>query len=378
MITIEKPENEDARLEALRAYQVLDSAQEQDYDDIVNMASEICDASVAYVSFIDEDRQWFKSTKNFDVKELPRNESICAYAITTPEKMLVIDNLQNDERFDDHPAVTGDMNVKFYASVALVNDDGYELGTICVFDKREKELRKKQLEALKALARQVINVLELKKLQLVHERNIQILDQRNKTFEKYVVNQTNSVSSTLSSINMMTDLLKKHMNDDNTKKAKDQIPKIQNSSAEVIKIIDQVREDYKLIDMCAKKKERVDLKSTFDDIFSSNTIKRKKASYVYISDKKAIYENKFLIRSLLEKYIEVIVLVNASNEIKFHFNIKSSLGKNEILIIDDAITPIDTSEFLENIHLILNASGTEMKVKFLKGTGHTTKISFQP
>ena len=69
MITIEKPDNEDLRIQALRSYQVLDSAQEQDYDDIVNMASEICDASVAYVSFIDEERQWFKSTKNFDFEE---------------------------------------------------------------------------------------------------------------------------------------------------------------------------------------------------------------------------------------------------------------------------------------------------------------------
>lgn len=159
----ELPSNESERLQALQKYNILDTLPEQVFDDITTIAAQICNVPIALISLIDEERQWFKSHFGLDATETPRDFAFCAHAINEPEKLFEVEDSEKDERFQDNPLVTGDPNVKFYAGSPLINPEGHALGTLCVIDNKANKLTEQQKKSLKALSRQVVSQLELKR-----------------------------------------------------------------------------------------------------------------------------------------------------------------------------------------------------------------------
>ena len=150
------------RLATLREYGVLDSAPEQGYDDITELAAFICGTPISLVSLVDEDRQWFKSHVGLAATETPRSQSFCAHTIQ-PKETLVVSDATTDPRFRENPLVLGDPNIRFYAGAPIVEKGGHVLGTVCVIDTKPRVLNEKQLSALEALARQVVVLLEQRK-----------------------------------------------------------------------------------------------------------------------------------------------------------------------------------------------------------------------
>lgn len=153
-------EYEELRLQALANYQILDTSEEPAFDEIAEVASLICDAPIALISFVDRERQWFKSEKGLGISETPKNMSICAHAICQPG-LLIVPDTTRDPRFADNPLVTGEPHLRFYAGALLESSDGYPLGTLCVLDYQPRELTERQRFALQALANQVMAHLEL-------------------------------------------------------------------------------------------------------------------------------------------------------------------------------------------------------------------------
>jgi len=162
MIPAPLPPDEAARLAALRRYHVLDTPAEECFDDLTKLAAYICGTPIALVTLVDAERQWFKARVGVDVCETPRNISFCAHAILGREPLIVPD-AQQDERFAANPMVTGPMNLRFYAGAPMVTQEGHALGTLCVADKKPRELSGDQREALQGLARQATAQLELRR-----------------------------------------------------------------------------------------------------------------------------------------------------------------------------------------------------------------------
>jgi len=156
------PKDESARLEALRRYAILDTLPEQQFDDLTHLAALICGTPIALISFVDENRQWFKSKIGIDASETSRELSFCAHAILQP-RLLVIPDTLADHRFRSNPLVTAGPKVRFYAGAPLVTQDGHALGTICVVDRVPRELTESQRGALEALARLAVAELELRR-----------------------------------------------------------------------------------------------------------------------------------------------------------------------------------------------------------------------
>ena len=146
--------DEAARLAALRSYRILDTGSEQSFDDLTLLASQICDTPIAAISLIDDRRQWFKSRVGLEITEVPRELAFCVHAIAQGEMLVVPDALQ-DERFRDHPMVTGEPHVRFYVGAPLVSPEGHTLGTLCVVDRVPRTLTDDERQALDALRRQV-------------------------------------------------------------------------------------------------------------------------------------------------------------------------------------------------------------------------------
>jgi len=160
---------EAARVAALNRYAILDSEPEQSFDDLVTLAAHICKVPIAMLSLVDDHRQWFKSKLGVQVRETPRDSSICAHAIQQAHLFIVPDTLQ-DPRFRENPLVVGEPHIRFYAGAPLINEDGYALGTLCVVDREPRELEEDQKDALSALGRLALRQMELRlNLQLLKD-----------------------------------------------------------------------------------------------------------------------------------------------------------------------------------------------------------------
>jgi signal transduction histidine kinase len=154
---------DDERLNALRKYNILDTLPESDYEAITELAAQICQTPIALISFVDEQRQWFKSNRGLIVRETPREVAFCAHNIIDPSSPLIVEDARLDTRFVENPLVTGEPNIVFYAGMPLVDSEGFALGSLCVIDDRVRQLDAAQLSALNTLARQVVNLLALRK-----------------------------------------------------------------------------------------------------------------------------------------------------------------------------------------------------------------------
>jgi len=146
--------DEAARIAALHALEILDTAEEERFDRITRLATRLFDVPIALVSLVDVNRQWFKSCIGLPTRETPRGMSFCAHAIQSDDA-LVIPDAREDARFVDNPLVTGEPHIRFYAGQPLAGPAGHNVGTLCIIDTRPRSMNAVDLESLRDLARVV-------------------------------------------------------------------------------------------------------------------------------------------------------------------------------------------------------------------------------
>ncbi len=175
------------RMQTLHSYNVLDTPHEAEFDDIVQLASSICDTPISLISFLDTDRNWFKAEVGTGLQEAPRDTAFCAHALLETEFVEINDTL-NDPRTRNNPLALGDPHLRFYAGAQLVGHDGLPLGMLCVFDKKPRHLTVQQRNAMQVLARLVMKQLDLR-------RALRIQDTLRREIDHRVKNSLQSVSS---------------------------------------------------------------------------------------------------------------------------------------------------------------------------------------
>ncbi|WP_395334128.1 sensor domain-containing diguanylate cyclase [Novosphingobium sp. BL-8H] len=156
-----KLNDEPGRLAALRRLEVLDTAPEEPFENVVSLVRTVLGVPMAAVTLIDEDRQWFKARSGLGVSETPRNVSFCTHAIRQSEPFL-IDDARLDARFAENPFVTGDPNVRSYAGIPLLTPDGYNVGVLCAIDDKVRTFSSSEVDILSNFARIVMNELQLR------------------------------------------------------------------------------------------------------------------------------------------------------------------------------------------------------------------------
>ena len=153
---------EQARLDAMRRYQLVDEPVEDTYERIAFVAAAIFDTPIATVSLVEQDRVWLAACEGLTgVREVGKEPGLCASVIARDDT-YVINNAAVDPRTLEHPLVRGELGLRFYAAAPIRTHDGYRLGTVNVIDNRPRETTKRQLTALEHLAAIVSDELELR------------------------------------------------------------------------------------------------------------------------------------------------------------------------------------------------------------------------
>lgn len=207
------PENESARLQALESLAVLDTLAEEQYDDIVRIAAQICGAPTALISLVDRERQWFKARLGLDAQETPRAHAFCAHAIADAEPLVVRD-AEADPRFEDNPLVVGEPGIRFYAGAPIEFGDDIRLGTLCVIDYQPRDLDAGQLETLQALSRQVTALLQLRRRNQELAQAAEELKRSNEELDRFAYTVSHDLREPLRSVCGFTDLLKRRHADE--------------------------------------------------------------------------------------------------------------------------------------------------------------------
>ncbi|MEO8876460.1 MAG: ATP-binding protein [Polyangiaceae bacterium] len=158
------PFDEAARLRLLDDYGVMDTAPDPVLDEIVALASAICETPIALVSLVDDTRQWFKARVGLEAQQTPRDVAFCAHVIVADDDgVFAVPDARTDPRFSENPLVKGDPNVVFYAGAPLTVEGGAKLGTLCVIDTKPHQLTAVQEQALTTLSKLVVKHLQYRR-----------------------------------------------------------------------------------------------------------------------------------------------------------------------------------------------------------------------
>ncbi len=165
MLTSTSREGGSATREAERqaevdAYGVVDTLEEEAYDDLTRLAAEVCQVPIALITFLDHDRNWFKSRIGMQQTQAPRESAFCEHLTMQNDEVLIVNDALTDPRFSDNPLVVGNPHIRFYVGAPLISRSGHTLGAICAIDTQPRELDAKQIDTLQFLSKQVMERLE--------------------------------------------------------------------------------------------------------------------------------------------------------------------------------------------------------------------------
>lgn len=199
---------EQQRVSALHKLKILDTEKEREYDDLVELASIICECPVALISLVDVNRQWFKASIGLEVCETPIEHSFCNHAIRYEGEIFEIPDSRSDERFKDNPLTFGDNPIIFYAGVPLKYKEEYNLGTLCVIDHQPRILSQTQRQALVNLANQVVKLFEMRNNNNGLRETQKLLREKNTQLKNFAGVVSHDMKMPLANMILTIDMLK--------------------------------------------------------------------------------------------------------------------------------------------------------------------------
>jgi GAF domain-containing protein len=141
--------------------ELLDTPPDGSFNKLAALAARIFNVPIAIISLVDVDRIWFKSHFGLDINQIDREPGLCSSAILSDDVYL-IEDARNDPRCLSNPLVTSEFGLQFYAAAPLTTDEGHNLGTFCIIDKRQRFINSDQQQMLKQLASIIVDEIELR------------------------------------------------------------------------------------------------------------------------------------------------------------------------------------------------------------------------
>jgi signal transduction histidine kinase len=217
MIKAPIPANDTLRLQDLYSLGILDTPEEDEFSDIVELASRICKTPISLISLVDYSRQWFKAKVGINATETPRDISFCGHAIVMDNDFFEVPDAMKDIRFLDNPLVTGEPNIRYYAGVQLISKKGFHIGMLCVNDTKPNKLTDEQIFALKVLGNHVAKLLDLRITKKQSDEKSKKIESQNEVLQRMLSIIAHDVRGPIGSLKQIFELSEANMLDPTSK-----------------------------------------------------------------------------------------------------------------------------------------------------------------
>lgn len=348
--------NESQRLAALKAYDILDTPAEHEFDELTKLASEICQTPVALITLLDGSRQWFKSVVGTEVRETPKEHAFCAHTIARPKEIMIVEDLRTDQRFKSNPLVTGEPNVVFYAGVPLLSESGFPLGTLCVLDVKPKEMTPQQVLCLEVLAKQVMTQIELKKkisdLRKANESLIEV----NSFVQNFASTAAHDIKNPLTNMMLSTDMMEKHLNSRGDEKGLKMVAITRNATQSLIGIVDEMLNYSKDPASLLLNVETIDFKELVNKI--SSLIKMPENVQIEITEADAtLISSKVALEQIFINLISNAIRYSDKARCLISISVKETISHYLFRVKDNGIGIVDAhKEIIFQKHVTLEQS----------------------
>jgi len=364
MIKPEFPDNELERISCLKEYNLLDTLPESDFDDITYLVASICNVPISLITLLDTKRNFLKSHHGIDIQESPRDISFCGHAILQENDIFIIEDARKDERFIGNPLVDS-LNAVFYAGVPLKNKDGLALGTLCVYDHQPRQLSDLQKKSLITIAKQVMNLFDLRKNNRILDDTKKELTNRNKQLSKFASHVSHDLKSPLSNIISLTQLLKEEENSALTQDSKTYIKFIEESADTLKDYIDGILVHYKAKELIVNsRKENTTVDQLFKDVKKMYALDNQLLKTTSINN--SLFINKPAITQILMNLVDNAIKYNSKSTPEVILDYSQD-QKHHIFSVIDNGNGIETNK-QKNVFELFNTNN-QLDKKGKKGTG---------
>ncbi|SFC49199.1 GAF domain-containing protein [Algibacter lectus] len=282
MIAPDFPKNERERLAQINRYKLLDTLPESDFDNITSLVATICEVPISLITLLDSDRNFLKSHHGIDIQESPRNISFCGHAILQDD-IFIVEDAREDIRFKDNPLVAG-VNAIFYAGVPLITKEGLALGTLCIYDHVPRKLTETQKKALITIAKQVLNLFDLRLNNRLLAESKQELTDRNNELGRFASHVSHDLKSPLANIMSLTTFLKEDEANTFSEESIEYISFIEESAESLKDYIDGILIHYKANELLNADKEYATLNSVFEEVQRIHLLNDKQLKFSNYAD----------------------------------------------------------------------------------------------
>jgi signal transduction histidine kinase len=333
MISPPIPDNEHLRQAAVEKYRLLDTMPEESYDNITSIISTICDAPISLITLVDKNRTFIKSRNGLDMSESPRDTSFCGHAIAGNEEVMIVPDAREDKRFKGNPLVAG-FKAIFYAGAPLIDKNGYKLGTLCVYDHQPRTLTEKQVDALKAMAKQVMSLFEERFQTFELQKMKEQVEVRNQELKDFAGIVSHDLKAPLSNIIMITDLLRK--GEKNLSQQSDQYlgyPK--ESSNSMSRYIDGMLQFYRSEELVSEDYDEVSYVDLIEEVIAM-TVMDESVEVRYIPEKDTtLITNEIALKQILINLISNAVKYSDKDHTKIDIKLIKHQEEYELTVRDN-------------------------------------------
>ncbi len=386
-----------SRVKALRNLRILDTPEEEIFNDIVKTASSICEAPISLITLLDSEKQWFKAKVGVDITETPVEVAFCRFTIMEDDGQMLIEDLTSDPRFKENPFVVNEPNLKAYLGISLETNAGDRIGTVCVFDDKKRTFTQKQIDCLSTLSKVAMKLIEEKVTVKVVEEQNKTLKLINRNLESFSFMVAHDVKAPIRTIQSFSKLLLRSEPIITDAKLNKYLTYVNQSSENLGDIVDNLLNYSRQIQIKSNEFEVVNVSDLMKEVIGILDYNREHLKYEIKNTDTDIFSCKGILKQSIQNIISNAIKYKdtekAAQKLHIEFNQspdsytitfkdngigmdKERVGQVFDLFSKDERSNISTGVGLSVVRELLKKIGGEIQVDSELNVGTTVSLNF--
>jgi len=327
------------RVQALRNLRILDTAEEDAFNDIVKTASSICETPISLITLLDEERQWFKAKVGVDFPETSIEVAFCKYTVLENDGEMNIKDLSADPRFKENPFVTNEPNVRAYLGISLETKSGERVGTVCVFDDKQRNFTERQIDCLRSLSKFTMKLIEEKvTVKIVEEQN-ETLKLINKNLESFSFMVAHDVKAPIKTINSFSRLILNDKSINADSKLNKYLTYMHQSSENLSTIVDNLLNYSRQIQITSSEFELINIADLIKETIDMLDYNRAHLKYEIENTDVDVFSSKGVLQQSIQNIISNAIKYKDSRKQTqtLNINLKQNCTSHQLIFQDNGI-----------------------------------------